>query len=392
MIIFSNPGEIDPRLITTLGVNVKQGDSPIGFFGTGLKYAIAVALRHGQAIEIWSGDKRFAFSEEKHEIRGKTFGIVHMNEQALGFTTELGKKWELWMAYRELYCNALDEGGSVCEAARTEPKAGQTLVLVSGDAFSAVHRKRDWLLQSRPLAEGATMDIHAGPTSAVFYHDIQVGTLQRQARYAYNLKSPLSLTEDRTARSVWDVNYAIVRGLMEECQDEYIIRKAICAPEATFEGALDFNWAGITPSERFIDVVADCYATKRGIVSQSALLRCKEFLKAEPPPRAALTLVELKMLAKAQAFLKTLGHEVTEQIIVVESLGNQWLMGGAEASTKTIYLPKAAFGKGTKFIASTLLEEHLHLSLDLQDCSRAMQDWLFDRVVSLGEELQGEPL
>ena len=48
MIVFENPGEIDIRSISTFGVSVKEGDNPIGFFGTGLKYAIVVLLRTGQ--------------------------------------------------------------------------------------------------------------------------------------------------------------------------------------------------------------------------------------------------------------------------------------------------------------------------------------------------------
>jgi len=45
MITFENDGEIDLRAISQFGINVKTGDSPIGFFGTGLKYALAVLMR-----------------------------------------------------------------------------------------------------------------------------------------------------------------------------------------------------------------------------------------------------------------------------------------------------------------------------------------------------------
>lgn len=55
MIVFENEGEIDPQLIMLIGVNVKASDSAIGFFGTGLKYAIACLLRWGEEIEIQSG-------------------------------------------------------------------------------------------------------------------------------------------------------------------------------------------------------------------------------------------------------------------------------------------------------------------------------------------------
>src|ERR1700733_12022356 len=47
MIVFENYGEIEIDAITTFGVSVKEGPNPIGFFGTGLKYAVAVLLRHG---------------------------------------------------------------------------------------------------------------------------------------------------------------------------------------------------------------------------------------------------------------------------------------------------------------------------------------------------------
>ena len=56
-IIFENPGEIDPVAIITFGINVKESDHPIGFFGTGLKYALAILLREGQPITIQSGER-----------------------------------------------------------------------------------------------------------------------------------------------------------------------------------------------------------------------------------------------------------------------------------------------------------------------------------------------
>jgi len=103
-ICFNTPGEIDTRLITTLGTNVKAKDSPIGFFGTGLKYAIAILLREKQTIKIIGPRSTLTFSTQSDEIRGKTFEFIVMQESdaesgaelrktQLGFTTELGKNW-----------------------------------------------------------------------------------------------------------------------------------------------------------------------------------------------------------------------------------------------------------------------------------------------------------
>ena len=110
MIVFQNKGLIDPMAITTFGLNAKVGDSPIGQFGTGLKYAIAVLLRTGHEITIWRGLEPLRFDVIEHETRGKLFNIVRMNGEKLSFMTNLGPKWELWMAFRELFCNAKDEG------------------------------------------------------------------------------------------------------------------------------------------------------------------------------------------------------------------------------------------------------------------------------------------
>jgi hypothetical protein len=47
---------------------------------------------------------------------------------------------------------------------------------------------------------------------------------------------------------------------------------------------------------------------------------------------------------------------------------------------------------GAKQAASTLIEEFLHLRHGWKDCTRELQTYLFERLVSLGEELAGEPL
>src|ERR1700676_327969 len=105
LVVFENPGEIDAAAIRTFGVSVKEGENPIGFFGTGLKYAIAVLLRTGHQVTVTAGLDRYEFGILSETVRGKEFGFVSMNGQRLGFTTELGKVWELWAAYREIACN-----------------------------------------------------------------------------------------------------------------------------------------------------------------------------------------------------------------------------------------------------------------------------------------------
>lgn len=52
-VIFETPGNLDIQAIAT---------SPIGFFGTWLKYAIAVLLREGCQISIFTNKTLYRFS------------------------------------------------------------------------------------------------------------------------------------------------------------------------------------------------------------------------------------------------------------------------------------------------------------------------------------------
>ena len=38
-------------------------------------------------------------------VNPRSLDLITMNEKPMGITTELGKKWELWQAFRELWCN-----------------------------------------------------------------------------------------------------------------------------------------------------------------------------------------------------------------------------------------------------------------------------------------------
>jgi len=90
-IVFENAGEIDPQTVALIGVNVKETAGEIGYFGTGLKYAVACLARWGESMTIQSGLAEFTFIAEQTEVRGKPFGVITMcsryDRLRLGFTT-----------------------------------------------------------------------------------------------------------------------------------------------------------------------------------------------------------------------------------------------------------------------------------------------------------------
>jgi len=294
------------------------------------------------------------------------------------------------MAYRELWCNVQDEAGTVTVTAKSpSPRPGHTQIIVHGEALLQVHAERHkWILQSEPLFKHESCNVHPGNSKTVFYRGIAVAELSHPSLFTYNIQQKVRLTEDRTLDS-YSARYPIVEAWLKAGPRD-MLKHVLLASDATMEHSLDFDWSSITPSRDFVAITEELFHTRLAKTNRSAVMRCHKLFTKPEHKSVPLTVVEQKMLAKALAFLRSMGYNVTQEICVVETLGSQWNLGLAKEGR--IFIPKHIFGKGTKYVASTLLEEHLHLSLDLHDCSRELQDWLFDKVLSLAEELRGEPL
>lgn len=108
-----NDGELDIRLVALMGGTTKASDKyKIGQFGTGLKYTLAFLYRNNLDFKILVGEEEVKLHTEKEEIRGEVFEIICINGQRTSITTKMGEDWLAWMIVRELWCNALDEGGA----------------------------------------------------------------------------------------------------------------------------------------------------------------------------------------------------------------------------------------------------------------------------------------
>lgn len=276
-VVFHTRTELDPRSFTTFGINAKpNSSSPIGFFGTGLKYAIAVLLREGCEVEAWIGKKHHKFNKERDTFRDKEFDfIVHRSgsflsrkEQRLPFTTELGKTWKLWQAFRELYSNTLDEGGDVHlmqDGERWEPANGNTLIIVHGAEFENEFHERDKVFLpdgERNRKDGEAVQIINRPSNHVYYRGMRVHDLAKPSAVTYNVLSPLDLTEDRTAKYSYYVDHAIVSAIAQS-KEAPIIDRVLTAGEDKYEHKINFADHHEAPSTAFEYVVRKLREEKR---------------------------------------------------------------------------------------------------------------------------------
>ena len=401
LVVFENSGVLDPRLITTLGVNVKESLNPIGFFGTGLKFAIATALRERQRVWIVSNGRTFHFYTVQETVRGKDFPFIYMKEagkpgERLGFTAELGKTWELWQAYREFHCNALDEGSAGGRRVESEELAElcrdtseSTVVCVEGEAFAEVHDKRsefilDW--DSSRLAY-ATPECEAfhGPTKSVFYRGVRVARLAKPCCFTYNVLEWLPLTEDRTVDEYY-LRAAIKRCIAATPAPEWFV-KDILTREGSFEQAQDFTelpW-GASHDKGFLAALA-ALATENCAALDDKQYRLWRATKGGDPDyeRVELTGDQRDRLLTSIAVLKRAGFEVDAfPIVVVKSCGEGIL---ARAENGKIWLGLEVF-EAESLLRRALLEEWIHLAFRVRDYSIQMQGRLFEMVLGLVEKL-----
>ena len=397
-VIFHNNGEIDHRAFSSFGINVKENNNPIGFFGTGLKYAVAILLRNNCKITVYSGLDKIIFSTKSNDFRGKSFDFVYMTVNdndpiELGFTTELGKNWEMWGAYREIACNCIDESGTVRPSNfYPDPTRRETFIIIEGKAFYEEYLNRDKIiLQSSPIYSARTVEFHPGTSTVLYYRGVRVVNTD-PSLFTYNILAGVTLTEDRTLKEPTYARYEISKAILSQVTDEKIIEKILLAHKDTYEVMCDFHgWTGVPVSDAFMNVMKKLVADKLTNINPTAIRVYKERTNTPiNPTKITLSKVQLGAFKKSVDFCNFLGYDVEKyDINFVESLGDGCLGMAADGE---IFISERVLHQGVKQLTATLIEEYIHLKHGYKDNTYEMQTYLFDKIVSLGEELRGESL
>jgi len=388
-IYFNNNGHFDVDSVLTFGVSVKASSNTIGFFGTGFKYAVAIILRLGGSVTVNTirngNPEEYVFTKATREVRGVEFDFVQCNGVDAGFTTRMGITWAPWMAYRELRCNASDEGGNVTTEFHQEY---ETVVTVDCREIAEAHHSADQHFVSGTLiGKWADVEVYDRPAAYVYYQGVAVHQLQNPSKYSYNICKPVELTEDRTAKCEYSIRFAITQCMQLSDNEAFIDR--VLDQDKSYEAHVGFDtyWS---QSETFINQAIKKQATGEGVSDAVGKMIQSHIDRKGEWPEFTLTDVQKKQYWKAEAFLGEIGINVNDYPVkFVTGLGSG-VMGRAHKGT--IYLSEIPFNQGTKQVASTLMEEWVHLHTGAKDFDRTMQSWLFDKVLSIGETLNGEPL
>ncbi len=370
---FCNEEPIDTKAIELMGVSVKSGGA-IGYFGTGLKFAIATILRSECKIKLTTDGEVINFTTEPELVRGQEVNRIYMNGQPLGFTTALGRDWELWQAYRELHSNCLDEDGVISDD-QPDRKYG-TVFEIQGQPFHEEYLSRNNIfLSGPPDIRLMGVEARSGSSNSIFYKNVRVGDTPRPFVNTYNLTDHTELTEDRTLKYEWMALEKIRRGIAGS-DDADLIKKVVIASDVFTESSFRFNAHEM--SETFLDIVQK-YASHKNI-NKSALAEAKKRRVGIMGTPIKLDDYYTAIFERAKPLLEYLNCNLKrEDFIVLNSLGPNVY---ACVLDDQIFVSLKTFDMGEKFVASTLYEEWLHKTEGLEDECREMQNFLFEKLFS----------
>lgn len=374
---FINKGEISPGTWKIFGMSAKETDNPIGMFGTGLKYAIAVLLRELRQIIIYSGLDKYEFKTESYEFRGSSFERILCNGEVMPFTTDLGKKWKMWMAYREIASNCFDEDGYI---GNETPKKG--LTIIQADLDDILHE--DVFLNTNRLqvARDSNCEVYAGNSWYVYYRGVRAYELSKKSIFTYNVLNA-DISEDRNIKYWFEIEDDCSKSLMSVTEDRFI--KNILFPEKdTIECSFGYS-RNFNPSNEIVLFATSMRKHKSN--NPNIFPALFDYLPEIKRKEISVSQDLINDYDSAITLCKDIGFENIDRYPVkfVSDLPIGCL-AMADRIKSQIYLSERVLHQGIKQIAATMIEEYIHLAEGYDDCTYEMQTYLFDLIVTMGKK------
>lgn len=419
-----NTGEIELNSLLLIGASTKRDDmTKIGYFGSGLKYAIAVLLKNKIDFKIFSGMKEIKITTALEEFRDKAFNVIKINGKKTNFTTEMGPDWEPWFAVREIYCNALDEFNyGLGIADKFEPEAGKTKFYISfseklNELFSNwskyfSDKRTDLIMEDKKFG----MKLFSGNSKdlIIYRKGVRCYETKRKNLFHYDLDW-IKINESRVLTSEWDLQYYLPQKIAITATRD-VIKNILDNYQNTFEEGLYWNyvtrysedWLMVIAGRKLVvDSIAGYFseeisANRDGylILPRTLIDSLKDYFgnkvevegssdKVNKGTKIEATEKQRWYINFAKDFLKKGGIDISDPIEVY-NFKDEKILGKAENGE--IQLSPKLFGMGKKKIVMTVLEELSHLQSGADDKTRSFQDYLFNQLVGLLEEKVGEQL
>lgn len=427
----SNKGEIDIKALKLMGASSKRdNESMIGYFGSGIKYAIAFLTRENYEFKIYSGLKEINFTSKSEFFRNINFDVIYINGFETSFTTEMGPDWQLWYAIREIYCNALDEDeGDIEEVDEMIRKEGYTYFYIKttpeikeflshfSEYFSI---KRTDFVYEHILNEGnynfqlrgdcnIKLFRSLNENTIIYRKGIQCKSSNLKSIYNYDLEK-VEINESRIAKYEWEIKEKI-ESMYGYCNNINVLRKLFnyINDSEYYEKYLDWNYANIF-SETWIDAIngrilvpyllARWFAeVKNQLVLPDSLIKnlVKYFGdRVEVPPgyMGNKPVFKIKKLEPLQSHIYKLVCDFMDECkikikypIKFAEFKDTPILGLALMDLKEIIINIRCFDKGKHTVLMAILEEQIHIDSGEDDCTRGFQYAMLEFIVKYIQEI-----
>lgn len=403
----SNSGLIEIEALSLVGASTKRGDnSQIGMFGSGNKYAISYLLRNGIAPEIYSGMEKISIETKQHSLRDENFDVMYINGEKTSITTQMGHHWKLWMAIREIYANAIDEGVvDFCEVDALIPKEGEThfYIPMNDHVSDMMFNIDDYFSKDKKVLfeceHGKILKKHSSK-SCIYRKGILCYESNYESIFDYDLPN-VPINEDRMVNYEWYIweemykvffrcdNTAIIRSLLNEGMGDRMIESNISSVSTLSTTYINDAWDEVLEGKDICPknmggYVKDSEKPKTFFLASKLYNALIKVLKKDKTPpsfkrdsRAGFyTLIEddenlVNKMIPAIDFFADVKFKIPYKIKFANFIDSD-VYGCAD--NDTILLSPKNIDKGIHFTINTIIEEYIHLKTGAGDETRAFQD------------------
>lgn len=400
-----NDGVLDIRLVALMGGTTKANDQyKIGQFGTGLKYTFAFLFRNNLDFRVFAGDEEVQFAIETEVIREEKFEIICINGHRTSITTKMGQDWMGWMILRELWCNALDEGGAIKDITTdVRSESGKTIFYIQID--QQIQEVLDnwgkyFIHDVEPMYNGAEYAIYPGGPSLKLYKN---GVLIREvdhlpAVFAYDIKGA-SLNELREFHESPGYGISMALAKANERVATYFLENVTARH---YEGSdMSFDWWQ-TWGEAWANVLGNVklihQEAKDNIEARGISIDVGELIVVPKNVFKSLTkqfqrVSALSIASKAGEFYRHISPE-SENVIkigltILEKCGypmhpelnfvygyfeDKGILSKVNIDEKIVYISNTILQLPLIEVVAILIQENEHFNTGFTDCSRQFQD------------------
>lgn len=399
-------GEAELGALTLLGASSKRNATDkIGFFGSGMKYAICTLLAAGNKFSIFFGTTPVSITTRSEVFRNEEFHRVVINNVDTSLTTTAGPQWTEIDAFRELYSNALDEGLidiiTVPAPAGGEPGTTTIYIEITPTIASMRENIEHYFLNFNSpsvLFTNRVGSLLSSPAGRVFRRGIWAVDENIDSAYGWDF-TDLTINESRKA-STWQVEYQACKLLSLIPTTNVLL--SILSKTHQFDlnvlhNSFSNSWSCAAALREQFDFVSSrpdairpehraralfVSSTNMPIIER-VLPSYQEWLQSKGLNQITPTQEFLTKLSNSKKLLSRLGVHTDVPVRFVATDANVY----AFVKNSIIHFTDTAFSLTEREVCKTFLEELIHVNSDCADFSRPFQEALLEITMTALEKL-----